>query len=175
MHLFLLERTFRLELKYFKTLLKYKANIILLSATLPISLVNILESTLNIKGYTKIIRGSSNRENIIYKRIYFKTKKEEITILENTIKEITLNDLDTRNKILIFINSKDKGLELSRILGIDFISSNKEDKDTILKDFLKTSSKRILITTSILEVGLDLPSIKYTINLDPIFSLISIV
>ena len=175
MHLFLLEKNFRLELKYFKTLLKYKANIILLTATLPNSLLTILENTLNIKGYTKVIRGISNREDISYIRLYFKKKEEELTILKDTIAKITKEDIDPRNKILIFINSKAKGEEISLELKVNFIYSKKDNLDTILKEFLESSSSRVLITTSILEVGLDLSNIKYTINLEPIFSLISIV
>jgi superfamily II DNA/RNA helicase len=174
-HLFLLEANFRLNLKYFSTILKYKASLVFLSATLPNSLIRILESTLNIKGINKVIKGSSNRDNIEYRRLFYRNKKEELEVLSNTLKEIESKDIELDNKILIFINSKAKGLELSKTLGLDFIYSNLEGLDLILKNFLETNSKRALLTTSILEVGLDLPSIKYTINLDPIFSLTSII
>lgn len=174
-HLFLLERQFRLKLKYFRSILKYKANLVFLSATLPINLLNILEETLEIKGLNKIIRGSSNRENIEYKRIYFKNNKEETIKLNEILKEIEQTDLNLNNKILIFITSKEKGEKIAKLLNIDFIYSSLETKDTILEDFLNNNTKRTIITTSILEVGLDLSSIKYTINLEPIYSLISLI
>lgn len=142
---------------------------------MPKSLLNILESTLNIKGSNKVIRGSSNREDITYKRIYFKTNKEELSKLGDLLKEITINDLDVNNKILIFVSTKDKGKDLARLFNLDFIYSDLEEKDTILDNFISNRGKRALITTSIAEVGLDISSIRYTINLEPIYSLISII
>lgn len=174
-HLFLLEANYRLRLKYFSSLLKYKANLIFLSATLPTTLLKILETTLNIKGINKVVRGNSNRDDIVYNRIYYKTNNEELLVLTNTLKEIEGRDKNLKNKILIFINNTKKGIELEDKLNLDFIYSNKANKDNILRDFLNNSSKRAILTTSILEVGLDLPNIKYTLILEPIFSLTSII
>lgn len=174
-HLFLLEANYRLKLKYFNTLLKFKANIVFLSATLSYTLLKILENTLNIKGSNLVIRGSSNREDITYKRIYFRTKQEELSKLKDLLSSIEVDDINLDNKILIFTNSKKQGLELQTLLSLDFIYSNCPNKETILNNFLNSNSSRALITTSILEVSLDLPNIKYTINLEPIFSLLSLV
>lgn len=174
-HLFLLEANYRLRLKYFPSLLKYKANLIFLSATLPTILLKILETTLNIKGINKVIRGNSNRDDIVYNRLYYKTNNEELLVLTNTLKEIEDRDKNLKNKILVFINNTKKGIELEDKLNLDFIYSNKANRDNILRDFLGNSSRRAILTTSILEVGLDLPDIKYTIILEPIFSLTSII
>lgn len=176
-HLFLLEKSFRLDLKYFTTIVKDRGNLVFLSATLPPSLLGILESTLGIKDKNLIIRGSSNREDIVYNRVLYRKDKDLETTLRDTLNKIVEKDLDSRNKILIFINNIEEGKTLSRNLNIDYIYSSKEDKDTILNSFLSTNdnSNRALLTTSILEVGLDLPSIVYTINLEPIYSLLSIV
>ena len=174
-HLFLLEASYRPKLKYFSTLLRFKANIVFLSATLPNTLLRILENTLNIRELNRVIRGSSNREDITYKRLYYKNNKEEFILLTNTLADIESRDKNIDNKILIFINNIKKGLDLEEKLGLDFIYSNKANKEAILEDFLAGRSRRAILTTSILEVGLDLPTIKYTINLDPIYSLTSII
>ena len=174
-HLFLLERSFRLDLKKFTTIVKDKGFLYLLSATLPTSLLGILEDSLGIKGNNTIIRGSSNREDIIYNRILYRDNNNLYTIISSTLASIYSNDINLDNKVLIFINNIKEGKALASFLDLDFISSKDIEKDTILSTFLESSSKRALITTSILEVGLDLPKIKYTISIGPIFSLISFI
>ena len=146
-----------------------------ITATLPISLLNILEDKFDIIGNNRVIRGSSNRSNISYKRIYYKTKEEELLEINRVIKEIERRDTNVENKVLIFVSSIKVGNKLKDLLNLDFIYSTLKDKDTLLNSFLNRNTNRVLITTSILEVGLDLKNIRYTINIDPIFSLISIV
>lgn len=174
-HLFLLEESFRLNLRYFNTILKYEVNLVFISATLPSPLLNILNTTLNIKEYNLIIRGLSNRSNISYKRLYYKEQGEDLKILGNILTSINSTDLDLSNKVLIFVNSIALGQKLSSTLNISFIYASLENSSLVLEEFLKNSSKRVLITTSILEVGLDLREIKYTISIEPIFSLLSII
>ena len=146
-----------------------------ITTTLPISLLNILEDKLDIIENNRVIRGSSNRSNISYKHIYYKTKEEELLEINRVIKEIERRDTNVENKVLIFVSSIKVGNKLKDLLNLNFIYSTLKDKDTLLNSFLNRNTNRVLITTSILEVGLDLKNIRYTINIDPIFSLISIV
>lgn len=175
-HLFLLEENYRLKLQYLTTLLKYKANIVFISATMPNSLINLLETRFNIKNNNNIIKGDCNRNNISYNRIYI--QKYTIDIITKTIANIINNieskDNNINNKIVIFTTQIKQGLELEKRLGYKFIYSNLKEEINI-EELFNNINLRVIITTSILEVGLDIQSIKYTINIEPIYSLISII
>ena len=106
---------------------------------LPSSLLNILESYLNIKGINKVIRGLSNRDNISYRRIYYRGSDELVTI-QNTLSTIISSDINTSNKILIFITSTTKGKDLSSTLNYPFIYSKLSIKEAILADFISSST-----------------------------------
>lgn len=173
-HLLLLERTYRLKLKYLTSLSKYKATLVFVSATLPIALLNILEDRFRIKDYNKVIRGSSNRPSIEYIRRYYREEKQELEIVKETLEEINNKELTTNNKVLIFVTDKSKGEYLKTRLGVDFLYSTLINKDELLDTFYNSSS-RALITTSLLEVGIDYSLIKYTIILEPIYSITSII
>ena len=175
-HLFLLEKDFRLHLKHLTTIIKYLTNLVFISATLPNSLIKLLEKEFSITNNNNIIKGNCNRNNISYKRIYYKEYSIEtiISIIVNIINIIELTDNNINNKIVIFVNNIKQGKQLEKLLNYKFIYSNIENKFE-LEELFNNLDLRVIITTSILEVGLDLQNITYTINLEPIFSLISII
>lgn len=183
MHLFLLEKSFCLDLKYFTTIVKDRRNLVFLSAILLSSLLSILENTLDIKEQNLVIRESSNYKDIVYNRVLYRKDKTLETTLKNTLSKIVLNNINSKNKVFIFINNIEEDKALNKSLDIEYIYSKKQDKNTIFNSFFNTTnnSNRALLITSILEVSLDLPSIVYTINLEstysnfPIYSLLSIV
>lgn len=174
-HLFLIESTFRFSLKYISTILKYKVNLIFITATLPLSLLNLLNNTFSIEDYNKVIRGTSNRSNIKYTRLFYNNYKDKVSLIRDTLSNINREDPTIENKVLLFVTSKKIGLELEEALNIPFIYKDREDYLIVLEEFITSKVNRVLITTSILEVGLDIKEIKYTINIDPIYSLISII
>ena len=61
------------------------------------------------------------------------------------------------------------------MLGTDTVYSGKEDLQEILGEFIESKTQRSLVTTSVLEVGIDIRQIKYTISIEPIYSLTSVV
>ena len=61
------------------------------------------------------------------------------------------------------------------MLDLDFIYSKLENINNIINDFLTTNTKCFILATSILEVSLNFQNIKYTISIDPIYSLGNII
>jgi superfamily II DNA helicase RecQ len=173
-HCLILESNYRPILKYINSLLKFKFSIIFITATLPSSLLNILNKEFFLDTRDNIIiRGSSNREDISYNIILRNNKIREEEDINNIIDIFRSQGLDSSNKALIFVNSTTRGLNLSSLLSIDFYYSNNPNKDNILKVFLEPNNKSlVLITTSALGLGIDFNIIKYTLHLTPLYSLL---
>jgi superfamily II DNA or RNA helicase len=174
-HLFLLEKTYRKILRFISSIRKFRVSLVFISATLPKELATLLTKEFNItKGYN-LIRANTSRPNISYR---LNPISKNSTLLE-TIKDLLSNTLSSKltkdNKCLVFINNEKQGLYLSKELDLDFYYSKSSNKDTILEEFLENPYKKVLLTTSILEVGVDFNIISYIIYLDPISSLLSIV
>jgi superfamily II DNA/RNA helicase len=174
-HLFLIEVSFRLKLRDLASILQYKANVVFITATLPRPLLHLLNTTFGISNFNSIIRGSSNRSDISYRRVYFRSKEDRDEAVRKTIRNIHEEDGDVGNKILIFVTSKRQGEDLAELLGSEVVYSGKEDLQPTLQEFIQSKSQRTLVTTSVLEVGIDIKQIKYTISIEPIYSLTSIV
>lgn len=174
-HLFLLERTFRLDLRDVASVVQYRANVVLISATLPRPLLQLLNRTFGIGQFNSVIRGSSNRSDISYRRVYFRAREDRDEAVCGTIRAIDREDGDVANKIVVFVTSKKQGEELAERLHTDVVYSGKDDLARILEEFIHSKTQRTLVTTSILEAGVDIRQIKYTISVEPIYSLISVI
>lgn len=174
-HLFLIEATFRVQLRNLITVLQYKADVVFITATLPRPLLQLLNTTFGIANFNSIIRGSSNRSDISYRRVYYRAKGDRDEVVRETIRDIERGDDDVRNKVLIFVTNKKQGEDLAELLGTDTVYSGKEDLQRIMREFIESKTQRSLVTTSVLEVGIDIKQIKYTISVEPIYSLTSVV
>lgn len=174
-HLFITKQTFRAPLRFLKSILRHSTNIVAITATMPKALLRIYNLTFGIGQFNNIIRGTSNRADITYKREYFRLPDEKLTVVANIVDRITRTERDRRAKILIFVTGKESGRLLSELLKAKFLYSGKEDFDTTLTDFLADNSSPVLITTSVLEVGIDIPQVRYTICVEPWYSLLSLV
>ena len=128
--------TFRLQLRDLITILQYKANVVFITATLPRPLLHLLNKTFGISNFNSIIRGSSNRSDISYRRVYFRAKEDRDNALRNTIREIERDDSDVRNKILIFVTNKKQGEDLAEMLQSEIVYSGKEDLQRILQELI---------------------------------------
>ena len=111
-----------------------------ITTTLPRSLLHLLNTKFGIRNFNSIIWGSSNRSDISYQRVYFRTKEDRDEVLRNTLRSIEQEDDDIRNKILIFIINKKQGEELARLLDSEVVYLGKEDVLSILKRFIKSNS-----------------------------------
>ena len=61
------------------------------------------------------------------------------------------------------------------MLDSEVVYLSKEGLPRILEKFIKSQTQRTLMTTSVLEVGIDIKQIKDTISIEPIYSLTSVV
>lgn len=118
--------------------------------------------------------------NIFYIKRVYSSKVLLVDTLKALLEKKLLLYLNKNNKAIIFVTSKAIGKSLSKDLNIDFYYStrekkNKETRDSILKDFISKKEKTLLITTLILEIGIDFSFITYTISLELIYSLISFI
>lgn len=87
-HLFLIATTFRLQLRDLITILQIKANIVFVTATLPQPLLFLLNKTFGFSHFNSIVRGSSNRSDISYRRVYLRTKEDRDDAVQSTVREI---------------------------------------------------------------------------------------
>ena len=148
---------------------------VFITAILPRLLLHLLNRTFGITDFNSIIRGSSNRSDISYRRVYFRAREDRDDVVCDTIREIEQEDDDVRNKVLIFVTNKKQGESLAGLLGTDVVYSGKEDLQEIVQRFIESKTQRLLVTTSVLEVGIDIKQIRYTISVEPIYSLTSVV
>ena len=146
-----------------------------ITATLPRPLLHLLNTRFGISDFNSIIRGSSNRSDISYRRVYFRAKEDRDDAVRNTIREIEHEDSDVRGKILISVTNKKQGEDLADLLQSEIVYSGKEDLQRVLQELIQSRTQRTLITTSVLEVGMDIKQIKYTISIEPVYSLTSVV
>jgi superfamily II DNA helicase RecQ len=174
-YLFLLERNYRKILRYISSILKFKIPLVFISATLPLDLITLIEREFNITRGHRIIRASASRPNIEYNLRYITKGNTKVKELELLLKKDIYPRTNKDNKTLIFINSEALGLEISSKLDLPFYYSKGSNKESTLKEFLEDPYQNVLLTTSILEVGVDFSSITFIIYLEPIYSLISLV
>ena len=113
-HLLMIEEKFRLHLRNVTSVVQYSANVVFITATLPRALLQLLNTRFGISNFNSIIRGSSNRSNISYRRVYFRTKDDRDKAVCGTIRKINEEDGDVKNKILIFVTNKKQGEDLAR-------------------------------------------------------------
>ena len=173
-HTLILEANYRPILKYINSLLKFQIPLVFISATLPNSLLGLLNKDFYLEAKDNIIiKGPINREDISYNI----TSIDPSLDLEGNINKVLdffkRKGLGPKNKALIFINNTNKGLALSSKLKIDFYYSTNPNKDLVLKRFLENNTKSlVLLTTSSLSIGIDFNIISFTLHLLPLYSLI---
>ena len=138
--------------------------IVMFSATFPKSIENIAKKILN-KDYIEIIVGnrSSVNENITQEIILIEKKDSLLKLCE-------ILDKNNELSIMIFTENKTECTNLWEKLfkkGYDCVciegNMDQEDRYNSLKLF-EEKEKKILITTSILSRGLDIPNVELVIN-----------
>jgi superfamily II DNA helicase RecQ len=173
-HTLILEANYRPILKYINSLLKYRVPLVFISATLPCSLLGLLNKEFFLEPKDNIIiQGPLNREDISYNITSINSKLDVKDNILSILKIFKAKGLGPQRKALIFINNTNRGLVLSKDLDIEFYYSNNPYKDSILKTFLEPNSKSlVLLTTSSLSIGVDFNIIAFTLHLEPLYSLI---
>lgn len=177
-HLIVLEPTFRPKLKGLSSIVALELQLVFISATLPISLIDILEQEFLIIE-PLIIRDSTTRSNIKYITKELPDYKQEslVEYLKDTIKEGLSNCIENERGI-IFTNTKNLGFYLAKELKIPFIYSSKDpiEKANNIKLLNKCldpkSNIKVFISTNLAGVGISRDFLKFSIHIPPIFSLV---
>lgn len=178
-HLIITEELFRNKLNNIGTIVKDITQLILLSATLPDPILELLELEFSIKLTNKVIRTSTTRTNIKYIKLEINSLKEAIELTKATINNYILPNLEEKEKYIIFNNNKAELLEIADYLNIPtFFSSNiKEIKDKkleLLEEFLTSTSIKGIASTIAAGLGLDYSYIRYSIHLGSLYNIINI-
>jgi superfamily II DNA helicase RecQ len=79
-HLLVLEEDFRHLLRYIPDIIRFRQQIIFISATLPSCLLNVLESKFSLVQ-NHIIRGSTTRRNVIYRTQVVELGQDRLQVL----------------------------------------------------------------------------------------------
>jgi superfamily II DNA helicase RecQ len=162
-HLILTHADFRPVMNVLQWLASIPVPIVIMTATLPPTLE---KSLLNKIGITtaRVVRAPTSRPNISFRVIHAEHK------LEDSVKEQFAHAMayGQHNRVLVFCLSVNQAIHYGRLLGIPSCYSGlgHEELSDILHDFRNKPSMRALATTSILGVGLDIPSVTHTIHVD---------
>ena len=136
--------------------------LIFITATLPSLLLDLLELKFYLSS-NLIIRESTTQDKIQYITIPF--KGNSLYSLKHFYKQ-ELELASKEEKIIIYVNTKAEGLELSKILNINyyFSAKTKEEKESNsnkLIEFLDSNSNsKAIIATSTLIVEINYPKIR---------------
>ena len=108
-------------MNYVGNLLQYKVPIVLISATLPVSLLRLVENEfLFSEGVNRVIRSDTIRENIEYQVINIDRKLVEIQDIEDVLHTFTARGLGPTNKAIIFVSSTSTSKILSKNMNLPF-------------------------------------------------------
>jgi len=170
-YLIVLEEDFRYILKFIPYILKYKTNIVLISATLPNILLNLLEEKFNISSINHIIRGNTTRSNINY-NIQFLNDKDNLINKLQELFNLLKSKLINNQKIIIFASTIESVKYISKTLNIPCYYSKLENKEEILNDFKNNNNTIALVASPAASVSINIPLIIYSIHLYKLYGLI---
>ncbi len=153
------KNTFRRSLSRLGDVVDLRTQIVLLTATLPPRYERDLLRTLYLASYEpKIFRSPSERPNIRYSVRFPKTKEEVFSIIRG------LDNKYSPGRLIIYARTREEVRGYSKTLGLASYYSNSPGKDRVLSDFLE-GKIRVIVATSSLGLGIDLPNIRAVIHL----------
>ena len=179
-HLLVLEEDFREQLRDIDKILKFKIQLVFISATLPINLLDLLELKFLLNN-NLIIREETSRKNISYIKVPIYPNNNFMDYIKEIIKK-QITKLEDKEKIIIFCNNKEKVREIAKELRILYYYSSKDieeqkELESNLSKFLDSNNKEdfIIVTTIALSIGINYPYIKVSIYIPTISSLVNII
>ncbi|KAK6362436.1 hypothetical protein LTS17_012863 [Exophiala oligosperma] len=166
-HTIVLEQNFRWVMKYVNSLLQYRVPLVFISATLPVSLLHLVEKEFLLpQGVNQIIQAQTIREEIKYKIVnidHYITPDDINHILER----FRQKGLHSRGKAVIFVPTYKLGTTLSNKLSLPFYNAKDPEKDSILRSFLSDDGVLALLATSALALGVDFSVVRFTLHVPP--------
>ncbi|KAF7783355.1 hypothetical protein Agabi119p4_2731 [Agaricus bisporus var. burnettii] len=161
-HLILTHADFRPVMSVLQWLASTPVPIVIMTATLPPTLEKVILNKIGITT-ARIVRALTSRPNISFRVVHAERRKlEEIVKQEFTHAMAYGHD----NRVLVFCLSVNDAIHYGRLLGIPSCYSGLgyDELSKVLRSFRDEPSVRALATTSILGVGLDIPSVTHTIH-----------
>ena len=149
-HLIVTQQSFRYIMLKVKSLLQYTTNIVLMTATMTVTLQKLLFSTLNLSESMNIsvLKQSTIRQNISY-QVQTLSSSDMFAEFEQILDQICLK-LVENEKILIFVDTVQHCEQIAEYFEIPQYHAQLADKSTQLSQFEKNSDEQILVTTKAL-------------------------
>ena len=138
----------------------YGVQLVMLTATLPKQCQSDLLEKLNIdKVPITVLRDSTSRKNIRY----------EVTCIGNQpllspVQSILDEPRFQNERIIIYVQSLADGETLSNELQLPFYHAHAPEKKSILDQWLVTTKNRVIIATSAMGCGIDIPDIRLVLH-----------
>lgn len=161
-HLLVLEEDFRHVLRYIPDVVRYRQQLVFISATLPDCLLNVLEAKFSLVQ-NRIIRGSTTRPNVSYRTQAVGQGEDRDRVAQRLFRQLRARLLPGE-KIVVFCPYKSQCEALGQALGIPCYYSDKAGKEALLERFQADDQTVGIAGTTALGVGLDVARIRFCIH-----------
>jgi superfamily II DNA/RNA helicase len=158
---------FRKEMQKLGKLAAAETQIVMLTATLPPSEEDELFRRMYVeREQVELFRAATARTNVAYRviRVGKAAKKKEV---EEMVTKMVRQKLckHKKGKVVVYSNSVAKVKELAQQLGCHAYHHKAVGKASMLEEFAR-GKKRVIIATSALGIGVDIPDIRCIIHID---------
>lgn len=149
----------------------YKIQTILITATYTKEVEELLSIKLSLES-SRLIKGNIERDNIAYTVEEVDPEKGIIKTFDSYLATKVYPTIKPGEKIIIFINSEAKVNDLANKYGLPRYYANYEGKTEDFNRFKDNDTEYIIVSTSALSHGINIPNIRYIIHLGELYSLI---
>jgi superfamily II DNA helicase RecQ len=165
--------TFRKQMQQLGTLVAAETQMVLLTATLPPSEEDELFRRMHFDpDQVKVFRAETARTNVAYRviKVGKAARKQEV---EEMIVGVVQQKLRKyrKGKVVVYGNSVRKVQGLAQQLGCDAYYHDAVGKASMLEAFM-SGSRRVMVATSALGMGVDIPDIRCIVHIDWPFSVL---
>jgi len=165
--------TFRKEMQRLGKLVGAQTQMVLLTATLPPTEEDELYRRMHFKrDQVKMFREPTTRTNVAYRvvRVGRSVRRKEVESRIVGIVRRKLRKYKT-GKVIVYGNSKPKVTALAKQLGCQAYHSEAVGKASMLAGFM-AGKQRVIVATSALGMGVDIPDVRCIIHIDWPFTLL---
>ncbi|KAF2008295.1 P-loop containing nucleoside triphosphate hydrolase protein, partial [Aaosphaeria arxii CBS 175.79] len=152
--------TFRRPLQQMGQLVRAETQMVLLTATLPPSQEDEWFRRMHFqRSEGKIFRERTSRTNIRY-RVARVTERESMAFVQSKVGQVRVG------KVVVHCNRVNKVKKMAEALGCHGYHHHAIGKAGMLRDF-SSGTQRVIVATSALGMGVDIPDIRLIIHADP--------
>ncbi len=159
--------TFRKQMQQLGKLMMAETQMVLLTATLPPGEEEELYRRMYFKkDQVKMFRARTARVNVAYRVVNIgglrRREEKESVVLELIRKKVRKCGT---GKVVVYCNTVGKAKRIAEALGCDAYHHDAVGKDSMLIDFME-GKQQVIVATSALGMGVDIPDIRYIIHVD---------